>query len=207
MDLKILAAVFTTLAAVFIVMNAGGLGGSGGIGGLIPDFLSQENPEPETGVTAEIKVLTDNSTVQTNGNMTIQGLTQYLSEDVDIQSENDIEFKNFEGNLRIGNGSKVSGSAEGFTSNGVQVARNFRLETDLNTSKVDIMGAERVAMDFRRANIDLEATNSSSGIQETNTSVSIESFSGNITANPDEKTLNLKGNISLVEAGQTTFGN
>lgn len=203
MDLKILAAVFTTLAAVFIVMNAGGLEASGpGIGGLIPDFFSSENPEPDTGVTAEIDVLTENTTMNMNGNVTIEGLTQYG----DIKSQNDIEFKYFDGDLRIGNGSMISGNAQGFTSSGVQVARNFELERDLNTTQVDVYGAERVALKFEKANIDLEATNSSSGIQETNTSVGIKSFSGNITVRPEEMTLNLEGNVSRVDAGQTTFG-
>lgn len=203
MDLKILAAVFTTLAAVFIVMNAGGLGSTGpGIGGLIPDFFSSENPQPQTGVTADIEVLTENTTMDVNGNITIEGLTQYG----DIKSQNDIEFKYFDGSLRIGNGSMISGDAEGFTSSGVQVARNFELERDLNTTQVDIKGADRVALEFQRANIDLQATNSSSGIQETNTSVGIQSFSGNITVRPEEMTLSLEGNVSQVEAGQTTFG-
>lgn len=207
MDLKILAAVFTTLAAVFIVLNAGGLEASGsGIGGLLPEFFSSDNPEPETGVTAEIDILTNNTTMNVNGNITIEGLTKYLSEDVDIQSDNDIEFKNFDGNLMIGNGSVVSGNAKGFTSKGVKVARNFKLEKELNTSQVSIKGAERVAVNFERANIDLMATNSSSGIQEINTSVGIESFTGNITVKPKEMTLSLEGNVSRVEAGQTTFG-
>jgi hypothetical protein len=203
MDLKILAAVFTSLAAVFIVINAGGLGGSGpGIGGLIPEFFSPEAPEPETGVTAEIEVLTENTTMNVNGNVTVEGLTQYG----DIKSQNDIEFKYFDGDVRIGNGSMISGNAEGFTSSGVQVARNFELERELNTTQVDIEGADRVALEFEKADIDLEATNSSSGIQETNTSVGIQSFSGNITVRPDGMTLSLEGNVSRVEAGQTTFG-
>jgi hypothetical protein len=208
MDLKILAAVLTTLAAVFIVLNAGGLETSEGTGiqGLIPDFLSSEPPKPETGVNAEITVLTDNSTVSLNGNVTIEGLKTYLSDDVDIKSNNDIEFKNFEGDIRIGNGSKISGTAEGFKSNNVKVARNFRLEKDLNTSRIQVLGVDKASISFNRADIDLEATNSSSGIQETNTSVGIESFSGNMTIRPQEMKLDLEGNISSVEAGQTTFG-
>lgn len=209
MDLKILAAVFTTLAAVFVAMNAGGLSApdSGtGLQGLLPGFLSPEPAQPETPVSADIQVLTDNTTMTVNGNVTIQGLTQYLSDDVDIQSDNDIEFKNFEGDLTIGNDSKISGTAEGFTSNGVQVARNFRLEEELNTSLIEIEGVETVGLEFERADIDLQSTNSS-GITESNKSVSIETFTGNITVRPGEMGLSLDGNISTVEAGQTTFGN
>lgn len=209
MDLKILAAVFTTLAAVFVAMNAGGLSApenGTGLQGLLPGFLSPEPAQPQTPVSANIKVLTDNTTLNVNGNVTIDGLTQYLSDDVDIQSNSDIEFKNFEGNLMIGNKSRISGSAEGFTSNGVQVARNFQLEKQLNTSLIQIKGAERVGLRFERADIDLEATNSSSGITETNTSVNIESFTGNITVMPEQMSISLDGNISTVEAGQTTFG-
>jgi hypothetical protein len=208
MDLKILAAVLTTLAGVFLVINAGGLEDTGNtdLEGLLPDFLTPEPPEPQTEISAETTVLTNNTTMTLNGNVTVEGLKRYLSDEVDIKSERNIEFKNFEGDIRIGNDSRISGTAEGFTSNNVQVARNFRLEKDLNTSRIRVLGVNRAAMSFSRADVDLEATNSSSGIQETNTSVNIRSFSGNVTIRPREMAITLDGNITSVEAGQTTFG-
>jgi hypothetical protein len=210
MNIKILAAVLTTLTAVFVVMNAGNAPQAPetgqGLQGLIPDIFSQENPEPQTAVTAEITFLTNNTTMNVNGDTTIQGLDTYTSDAVNIRSDKDIEFQNFEGQMFFGNRTEVSGKAYGFISKGVEVEQTFRLEKTLNNTKVDIKDAERVGLEFSQADISLDAENSSSGITETNTSVRIESFSGNITVTPGLKTVNLDGNISKVEAGQTTFG-
>lgn len=208
MNIKILAAVLTTLTAVFVVMNAGNttMPETGGLSGVIPDFFSSENPQPETAVTAEISLLTDNTTMNVNGDTTVEGLNTYTSDEVNIRSDNDIQFQNFEGKLFFGNRTEISGQAYGFISKGVEVEETFRLEKTLNNTPVDIRNAERVGLDFERANITLDAVNSSSGITETNTSVLIESFSGNMTVMPGSMTVELDGNISRVEAGQTTFG-
>lgn len=209
MNIKILAAVLTTLTAVFVVMNAGTAPAPDtgeGLSGLIPDIFSSENPQPETPVTAEINVLDQNTTLNVNGDTTVQGLSTYTSDEVNIRSDNDIEFQNFEGELFFGNRTEISGQAYGFTSNSVEVEETFNLEKTLNNTQVDIRNAERIGLEFERANITLDAVNSSSGITETNTSVSVQSFSGNITVVPDSMTVQLSGNVSQVSAGQTTFG-
>lgn len=208
MNIKILAAVLTTLTAVFVVMNAGNTGlpeAEGGLGA-IPDIFSSENPQPDTAVTAQINFLTDNTTMDVNGDTTVQGLNTYTSDEVNIRSDNYVQFQNFKGEIFMGNKTEISGKAYGFTSNGVEVEETFNLEKNLNNTGIDIRNAERVGLEFERANITLEAVNSSSGITETNTSVSIESFSGNITLRPTEKLIELEGNISKVSSGQTTFG-
>lgn len=209
MNIKILAAVLTTLTAVFVVMNAGNAElpeTEGGLSGIVPDLFSSDNSRPETAVTAEINYLTDNTTMNVNGDTTIEGLDTYTSDEVNIRSDNDIQFQNFEGSLFLGNRTEISGKAYGFKSNGVEVEETFKLEKDLNNTPVDIKDAERIGLEFERANITLDAVNSSSGITETNTSVGIESFSGNISVNPGSKTVELDGNVSVVKAGQTTFG-
>lgn len=207
MDMKVLAAVLTTLAAVFVLMNASETGelGSTDFSGVLEGFLGPDNPEAETAIKADLKVLSQNTTMNVNGDLKIEGLKKYSSGDVDIESNNDIEFQNFEGSIFLGNQSKISGTAEGFTSNGVKVSKSFGLSKDLNTSLLTLRDARRVSLSFERADIDLQATNSSSSISETNTSVDITSFTGNISIRPGDMTLNLDGNISKVEAGQTSF--
>jgi len=214
MDLKILAAVLTTLAAVFVAMNTGSLQTPDTGQGLsleLPDLFSSEPPQANTPVTSQIKILQQNTTMTVNGDITVQSLNEYNSNGVNIVSENDIEFQGFNGELIIAKGnqnnSQIAGDVTGYESSGVQASRNFRLEKHLNTSRIDIKNAEKVSLNFQKADIDLQDTNSSSGITEENTTVNIQSFTGNITAYPENMTLDLQGNISKVEAGQTTFGN
>ncbi|MFB6115302.1 MAG: hypothetical protein ABEK04_03340 [Candidatus Nanohalobium sp.] len=210
MDLKILAAVFLTLTAVFVVINAGGLqaegGGMSGLSGLLSGFFSNPNPQPETEISADIKVLSKNTTINANGNLTVKGLNQYISENVDIKSRGDIKFINFNGKIWIGNTTKISGNVEGFTSNGVQVAKSFKLQKTVNTTQINVTGAERIALDFESANIDLEATNSSTSLRKTNTTVSINSFTGNMSVRPPAMEVELNGKINRLKAGSTTFG-
>lgn len=209
MDMKILAAVLTTLAAVFLVMNAGETPAetSGpGLGALIPAFLSPEPPQPQTRIEADIQIRTENTTMNLNGDLQVEGLTQYISDQVDIKSNQEIEFQNFQGTVFIGNQSRIDGKAEGFTSKGVQVAKNFKLQENINNSKITLEEVKRASLDLKAADIQLDALNSSTSISETNTTVKIESFSGNMTVTPENMSIGLQGNITNVEAGQTSFG-
>lgn len=212
MDMKILAAVFITLAAVFVVINTGEAQpqnlrtGTSGISGIISGLFSSPNPQAETKVEADIKVLSRNTTMNVNGDLTVKGLEKYISGNVDIKSDKDIKFKNFEGQIFIGNNTTIDGNVEGITSKGVQVAKNFRLEKEINTTQINIVEAERVGVSFGSANIDVEATNSSTSLTKSNTTVQIDSFTGNMTVLPRQMELSLNGKINTLKAGSTTIG-
>lgn len=212
MDMKILAAVFITLSAVFVVINTGEAQtqdfrtGTSGLSGMISGLFSTPNPQAETQVEADIKVLSPNTTMNVNGDLTVKGLDKYISNNVDIKSNNDIKFKNFDGQIFIGNNTTVTGNVEGFTSNGVQVAKSFRLEKEVNTTQVNVTGAERVSLDFRSADIDLQAKNSSTSLSKSNTTIQIDSFTGNMTVRPQVMELSLIGEINTLRAGSTTIG-
>lgn len=212
MDMKILAAVFITLAAVFVVINTGEAQpqnlrtGTSGISGIISGLFSSPNPQAETKVEADIKVLSRNTTMNVNGDLTVKGLEKYISGNVDIKSDKDIKFKNFEGQIFIGNNTTIDGNVEGFTSKGVQVAKNFRLEKEINTTQINVVEAERVGVSFGSADIDVEATNSSTSLTKSNTTVQIDSFTGNMTVLPRQMELSLNGKINTLKAGSTTIG-
>lgn len=212
MDMKILAAVFITLAAVFVVINTGEAQpqdlrtGPSGLSGIFSDLFSSPNPKTETQVEADIKVLSKNTTMNVNGDVTVEGLQKYISGNVDIKSNKDIKFKNFDGQIFIGNNTTIRGDVEGFTSKGVQVAKSFRLEKEVNTTKIDVTGAKRIGLGFKSADIDVEATNSSTSLTKSNTTVQIDSFTGNMTVRPQEMELSLIGKINTLKAGTTTIG-
>lgn len=212
MDMKILAAVFITLAAVFVVINTGEAQtqnlrtGTSGLSGIFSGLFSSPNPEAETEVSADIKVLSNNTTMNVNGDLKVKGLDKYISNNVDIKSNNDIKFKNFDGRIFTGNNTTITGNVEGFTSNGVQVAKSFRLEKEVNTTQVNVTGAERVSLGFKAADIGLEATNSSTSLSKSNTTIQIDSFTGNMTVRPQSMELSLKGKINTLRAGSTTIG-
>lgn len=212
MDMKILAAVFITLAAVFVVINTGEAQpqnlrtGTSGLSSIVSGLFSSPNPQAETKVEADIKVLSRNTTMNVNGDLTVKGLEKYISGNVDIKSDKDIKFKNFEGQIFIGNNTTIDGNVEGFTSKGVQVAKNFRLEKEINTTQINVVEAERVGVSFGSADIDVEATNSSTSLTKSNTTVQIDSFTGNMTVLPRQMELSLNGKINTLKAGSTTIG-
>lgn len=204
MDMKILAAVFVTLALVFAGMNTETIEGVGMSG--IGEIFSGQPPETNTGVEAQIKLDRENTTVEVAGDLTVKGLKEYLKGDTNVKSESDIKFKKFRGKIFVADTSKVTGRAAGFVSNGVKVDQSLKLEKETNTSLITIENMKRTPLRFERADIQLEELEGSSSISETNTTVNIKSFSGNMTISPQEMTIDLRGNISVVEAGPTRFG-
>ncbi|MFB6174601.1 MAG: hypothetical protein ABEJ87_01330 [Candidatus Nanohalobium sp.] len=202
MDVKILAAVFATLAIVFVGMNSGGLH-LGGLSG-ITDIFSSPPPKPDTHVQADIQFHTNNTTMKVNGNLTAEGLTHYSKGDVNINADKPIKFQGFQGTVFIEDNATISGTAEKLVTPGIQIS-NVHLNRETDTPLIKITGAKMVGLKFRRADINLDKVNGSSSISQTNTTVEIQSFNGNITIRPPEKKISLSGNISKVSAGATTF--
>ncbi|MFB6180762.1 MAG: hypothetical protein ABEJ93_02705 [Candidatus Nanohalobium sp.] len=201
MNSKILTAVLLTLTAAFLFMNTGTNPGN-----TLPDLETQkEKPTPHTPVKLEITSIPSKK-IQVNGDITVQGLKEYTSSKVDIRSKNDILFKNFRGTVRPGNTSSVNGNAQGFTSNGVDVAQGLKLDLKTSSQEIKVERARKTSLRLEEVDLSLSADNSTTQIIKENTTVEIDSFSGNISFRPQQQLMDLEGRIHLLKAGKTIFG-
>ncbi|MEF8880739.1 MAG: hypothetical protein V5A72_02840 [Candidatus Nanohaloarchaea archaeon] len=218
MEGKIVAATFTTLALVFAGMS--GTSVNTDVDEVLPsessplnDFTSSfdildslmENPEAENPVTMEIKlsenpnINIDSETLQVQGLKNIEGT-------IAIDSDEDLLFSGFSGNIKMDNTTEIIGSAEGFRNSKINVTSRVGLDENVETDLILAEGLERHKFKFEADDISLESKTNESSISQSNTDVKISSFTGDLELNPPN-TLIFDGEIATVTAGKTSFGN
>jgi len=209
MDIKILTAVLASLA-VLIGLSGGNIDDlefdrenllpENLLGYLDPpEFLQGDSVSSEP---AEIALqVTENTSVGVESGSLILGDGEITADSGTIQAEKEVTFRNFRGDLSLEPGGvEVDGSASGFRSGSL----NISSETDLNhlTTEARVKGMKDFDGAFRRANLVLRSNGST--FESSNSTVRIESFSGNVSMF-ENGTVEMDGNITSLEAGELSW--
>lgn len=209
MDIKILTAVLASLA-VLIGLSGGNIDNlefdrenllpEKLLGYLdVPEFLQGDSVSSEP---AEIALqVTENTSVEVESGSLILGDGKITADSGTIQAEKEVAFRKFKGDLSLKPGGvEVDGSASGFRSGSL----NISSETDLNhlTAEARVEGMKGFDGAFRRANLVLRSNGST--FESSNSTVRIESFSGNISMF-ENGTVEMDGNITSLEAGKLSW--
>lgn len=218
MEGKIVAATFTTLALVFAGMS--GTSVNSDVDEVLPsensrlnDFTSSfslldslmENPEAENPVTMQIN-LSENPQINIGSEtLIVQGLKN-IEGSIAVDSDEDLVFRNFNGNIKMDNTTEIIGSAEGFSNSKINVTSNIGLDEEVETQLVEAEGLERNKFNLEAEDIELESKTNDSSISQSNTDVRISSFTGDLEFRPPNR-LVFEGEVASVTAGKTSFGN
>lgn len=219
MEGKIVAATFTTLAVVFAGMSGGLDAEVSEVNEVMPeqdswinDFTSSfglldsllENPEPEHHVTIEMTLSEDGQININSEEMHVEGL-RTIEGGTQINSQEDLTLLGFNGNIDMGNETRIAGSMNGFKNSQMNVTSRISIDQEIDTELVQASGLERNAFELGAEEVLLESNETSSTIDQSNTIVEITSFSGDLEFRPPNQ-LFFDGKIAEVNAGQTSFG-
>lgn len=223
MDIKILAAVFVSLAAVFTGMDGGvfsesdvrdiqsttGFEAPQASGSFLSDLpvidRFMERPEPGNELEAQIVVERGSEMKLRNAELEAQNLREINSPNINIESDEDIEFRKFNGRVEFGNSTNIIGNAAGLESSGVNISTSVQLDTNLETELINVRNTEKTNFKFSEASIrPLES--SEFPIDTDNSNVNVKSFTGDIEVYTQNRTLNLQGQVHRVKAGKVTYG-
>ncbi len=222
MDAKVLTAVFASLAALFAGLNGGAFSAQDvrdvsaetpgietpskfSLGQQLPligDFFRR--PEPENLVQARIVVKEDSSVKLRMAQLEARNLNTINSRSMMIDSDDDILFRKFTGKVNFGNQTDIQGSASGLETSGVNISTGINLDTGFNTDQISATGTKKTRMDFSSASIG--PAGSDFPIDNSNTDITVKSFTGNIEIYTSNRTLILDGKVHSIKAGKTMFG-
>lgn len=223
MDIKILAAVFVSLAAAFTGMDGGAFTESdvrdiqSSAGFEAPQasnsFLSDiplidrftQRPEPNNELEAQIVLERGSKMKLRKSGLEAQNLREINSPNINIESDEDIEFRMFNGKVEFGNNTNIAGSASGIESSGVNISTSVQLETDLETDLIEVTDTQKTNFKFSQASI-RPLDGSDFPIDTEDSNVNIKSFTGDIEVYTQNRTLNLRGQVHRVKAGKVTYG-
>lgn len=217
MEGKIVAATFTTLALVFAGMS--GTSVNTDVDEVLPsdnsrlnDFTSSfslldslmENPEAENPVNMQIK-LSESAQINIGSEtLRVKGLKN-IEGSIKVDSDEDLIFRDFNGNIKMDNVTEIVGSAEGFSNSAVNVSSSIGLDEEVETQLIEAEGLERNKFNLEVNNIELESKTNDSSIVQSNTDVRISSFTGDLEFRPPS-TVIFDGKVNTVKAGKTSFG-
>jgi hypothetical protein len=217
MEARILAAVFASIMALAVGINGGSLNQADVedidaqhknlLEGIFPESVDifsmlSNRAEPTKTVTVNITAPGEETINLTDASFSAENLTSYSSESFSISSDSEVTLTGFSGEIVFDNTTEVSGRATGYLSSGVNSSRSFDFEKELDTKRVSITDAERVKISFSKVSGTVESDSSTSTINSSN--LEIDSFSGNITAYPEEDRYMFEGKINELKAGGLT---
>lgn len=224
MDLKVLTAVFVSLTAIATGINSGSIQPSDirsadmnslndlqnveqpRTGSLTSIFSSIEplaklfqNPEPDKNMKAIVTSGLGESLRLRKASINASNFTEYRSETLNIESDEPIFLKGFSGTVSFGNNTVLQGRASGYRSSGVNVTQGIQVQTNMDSERVDVAGVKRAAINFQDVTVQIEADSTSTTVR--NSSMRINSFSGDITVYPFNNTFILDGKVARLRAG------
>lgn len=217
MEARILAAVFASIMALAVGINGGSLNQADVedidsqhknlLEGIFPESIDifsmmSNRAEPTKTVTVNVTASNEESIELSDASFSAENLTSYSSESFSISSDSEVTLTGFSGEIVFGNTTEVSGSATGYLSSGVNSSRSFDFEKELDTERVSVTGAERVKISFSEVSGTVESDSSTSTIN--NSDLEVDSFSGNITAYPEDDRYVFEGKINELKAGGLT---
>jgi hypothetical protein len=222
MDIKVLAAVFVSLAAVFAgadggmfstsdvreVQSSAGLSAPS-VGSLTKDlpFVGDffQRPEPENDVQARIVADTGSKFTVRKGDLQARNLTTIKTQSMKVDSNEDISFLSFTGGVKFGNTTEIDGSASGLLTSDVNVSTAVSLKTGFETDRIEINNTQKTNLKFSDAAIS-PIDGSDFPIDTENEKIDVTSFTGDITIYPANQTLVIDGKVHSITAGKTSYG-
>lgn len=224
LDGKILTAVLASLAIIGTAMNGGNVDSSqlqdikknplstdfdrfmpGSLGAFAQKYM--QNPEPDTSLEAELKIgdVSGQSLEISSGRITVDNLTEIKTERRRIRSDSALEFNDFVGKINLGKPTNIEGSAEIIVANNVNISGGFTVKEELNTNKIDLRNVSRSKINLKKVSGIVKTDTSSTNLNENNLKLDINSFSGNMTVNPETGGLNLSGKVDKMDVGSISL--
>lgn len=222
LDGRVLAAVLTTLAAIAAAINGGGLDAQqlkssslsspgdtsfASVSDSVPEPFARffDRPEPENDARVYLEVSNWKKLSVKNAGLEAQNFTSAKVSGSRVNSDSGIKFYGFTGSVTPGKSSKIKGRAAGFYSSGVNFSGSTSVSEELRTSRIDIRDTRRTSLKIKEAGGRVDAESTSTAISSPET-VEIDSFSGDITVWPRNRSMVLDGRINRLEAGEVIFG-
>lgn len=230
LDVKILAAVFASLAAFAVSFNGGSLDPGDmdlednldddledrfSFGDLtdnpwekIKDMVSTQ-PEPENSVKASLTVENlhqQDINIRKSGSLHIDDFRDLSIGVKQVSSDEDIVLHGFRGSLGPGNVSVAEGSFSSLTSSGVNVTGAMSVDEEVNSTVLKVRDIERSPITFTGVGGSIESDSASTQFGDGSRSVEINSFSGDLTVFTQNETVVLDGRVDRLEAGGFSFG-
>ena len=219
MEIEILAATLTTLAAVFAGLNGGAFNtqdltnaeipnGENTGNSIIPEipFLNKltQKPKPETPIKAEIKLPKNASIPVKQAIIKIQGMQELNTKKLNITSDKDITLTQLIGKITLTNQTKIKGTATGLQTSGVKQTQKLKINTETQTKQIQVTDTYRTQLKHQNASISPKE-NTDFAINTTQQKLNINSFTGNMTLNPQKQTMSINGLVDKVNAGNNKY--
>ncbi|MBC5792591.1 MAG: hypothetical protein H8Z69_00985 [Nanohaloarchaea archaeon] len=222
LDGKILAAVLATLTAV----AAGTGGGSVDTQGLVPDVpetpeVSGLNgpiekitsffnsvPEPERSLEAELKIISMyEDTIKLDGtSLEASNLTDIKADGNRIKSDSYMTLRGFKGKLNAGQNTTLEGKISGMTTSGVNLTGKMKINERMHSEKIRMFNVKKTPLKFAEVQGSVSSNDAFTRFRSGSRSLNLNSFKGNITVYPENKTMYLDGKVDKLSYGNFSYG-
>ena len=221
MDPKILAAVFASIAAL-TVSGSGSVDDfqnfdpgkflDGNLGELPIDMDSlvgqiTDRPEPENSIQVTATVNSREASLSAeNAVLEIEAFESLRSESRVIESDQRISFRNFNGEILLSKNSStgLKGDSTGFSSSGVNITEKMKIDYDTNASRILLSDVQRSKISLDDVDVEMSSEEGTE-LSQSDSPMSMNSFSGDITVLPAENTIRFEGLVDRFEAGGASF--
>jgi|GEM_PF-637563 len=227
-DVKILTAVFASLAATAVVIN-------GGAADLDPDLDNgvEENidqglelyqliedplekireqfrtyPEPENSIQAELEIQQldqQEINIRNSGKLYIQDLEKVDIGSNQVTSEEPITLHGYQGKIQSGNTTQFEGNINQITSSKVNITGTTSFQQETNTTQIKLENVEKTPLKLENIAGNIESGDSSTEFNEPTRTIEINSYTGDITIQPGAETVKLDGKVHTLKAGTLTI--
>lgn len=158
-----------------------------------------QNPEPDKSVKAVVTSGSGESLKLRKASINATNFTEYSSETLKIDSDAPIFLKGFSGTISFNNNTVLKGRASGYRTSGVNVTQGIQVQTQMGSRRVDVNNVERVAVSFRDVTVHIDSKSTTTTVR--NSSMNINSFSGDIMVYPGNNTFVFDGKVARLKAG------
>lgn len=232
LDGKILVAVLVSLAAISAGIDGSSIESvnsedlkenteninSGGFNfdfqGMLSNPLSKikdsikNRPEPTSSMSATLDVesLSSEDINIQKADLEADNFTSMSLGSQEVDSDEVIRLYGFTGTLKPGSVTEISGSAKGLLSSDVNVSGFTNVEERIETKELRLTDVRRSSLAFSDVKGQIASSNASIEFGSSRT-LEINSFSGNLTIEPEENKVIIEGKVDSLNAGDFGFGN
>lgn len=169
-------------------------------------FTNKPEPTNEVEAVLEVKELSDEDINLQKADLEAENFTSLDMGSQTVNSDTRIKLYGFTGTVRPGTVTEISGGSEGFLSSGVNVSGLISVDERIASDSLRFTDIEKSALAF--SSVTGEITSSNTSIEfGSERSFEINSFSGNLTIEPEQNRLTIKGKVDSLEAGDFGYGN
>lgn len=175
----------------------------------IPTSLSElinlftEQPEPDTQIIAELQTtdLEEKQIPVETANITGSNMTKIQADDSNIESNQPIKIHNATGTVQI-NPTNIDVRATGYSTPQLQTTTNTRITTEKQQENINITENTKINLEFNQAQGEIITPEQSVTV---NSTININTFTGNLELYPLNNTIKLDGQLHNLEADEITI--